>query len=94
MYPLSTDVIYSRLSYLTEATIRKALIYDKNILISNGHSLFHIDSMGLTEDELLSIAKLIQEVVDNHTYMFGNELLTIIRVKMPALYERLKDFMN
>lgn len=92
VYPLSTDVIYSRLSYLTEATIQKALIYDKNILISNGHSRFHIDSMGLTEDELLSIAKLIQEVVDNHTYMFGNELLTIIRVKMPALYERLKDF--
>ena len=92
VYPVSPDWIYSRLPHLTEDVIKKAMIIDPKILVSNGFKRFHIDSVGLTEEELGDISKLIQEVIIVHTYMFSNELLMLLKTKMPTLYERIKDF--
>ena len=92
VYPVSTEWIYSRLSHLTDESIRKAMLFDPKVIVSNGYCRFHIDSMGFTEEELNAISQLIQEVIDEHVYMFSNELLSLIKTKMGALYERIKDF--
>lgn len=92
VYPVSPDWIYSRLPHLTEDVIKKAMTFDPKILVSNGFKRFHIDSVGLTEEELSEISKLIQEGITVHTCMFSNELLTLLKTKLPTLYERIRDF--
>ena len=92
VYPVSVEVIKARLPHLTDEAVQKAITFDSNILTTNNNERFHIDSMGLTDDDLQEIKKIITEALEQHPYMFGNELLEGLRIKYTSLYDRIKDF--
>lgn len=92
VYPISVEKIKAQLPHLTDAAIQKVISSDENIITTNGNERFHIDSMGLTAEDLKNIERHISELLEIHNYMFGNELLDILRTKMSELYESIKDF--
>lgn len=92
VYPISFDRICALLPHLTEEAIRKVVIFDDKIIVTNNNDRFHIDSMGLTENDVKEIEEIISNALKDHNCMFGNELLKGIERQMPALYESLKEF--
>ncbi len=92
VYPISFEKICALLPHLTEDAIRKTIIFDDKIIVTNNNDRFHIDSMGLTDDDVNAIKKIIDTVLQEHNCMFGNELLNGIKSKLPNLYESIKDF--
>lgn len=92
VFPMSVDKIKALLSHLTEEAIQRVIWSDDRIIVTNNNDRFLIDSMGMTEDDLEIIENLINEALNIHNCMFGNELLSSIQAKMPSLYEGIKDF--
>ena len=92
VYPISFDRICASLPHLAEEAIRKVVIFDDKIIVTNNNDRFHIDSMGLTENDVKEIEEIISNALQEHNCMFGNELLKGIERQMPALYESLKEF--
>ena len=92
VFPISVDRIKSLLPHLTEEAIQRAIWCDDRIIVTNNNDRFLIDSMGITEEDLELIENLINETLNIHNCMFGNELLTRIQTKMPGFYESIRDF--
>lgn len=92
VYPISFDKICSILPHLTEEAIRKAVLFDDKIIVTNNNDRFNIDAMGLTDEDVKGISEIIRGVLREHNCMFGNELLKGIQVQMPTLYEGIKEF--
>ncbi len=92
VFPMSVDKIKALLPHLTEGAIQRVIWSDDRIIVTNNNDRFLIDSMGITEEDLESIKNLINEALNIHNCMFGNELLTRIQTKMPGLYESIRDF--
>ena len=92
VYPISVEKVKAQLPHLTDAAIQKVIWFNENIITTNGNERFHIDSMGLTAEDLKNIERHISELLEIHNYMFGNELLDVLRTKMSELYESIKDF--
>jgi hypothetical protein len=92
VYPISFDKIISSLPYLTEDVVRKAVQWDGKIICTDGNLRFHVDSLGITTEDLAQIAGIIQQTIDVHGFMFGKELVDSLAQKMPSLYENIKDF--
>lgn len=92
VYPLSVEGIKARLPHLTDEVVQKAIASDGNILTTNNKEKFLVDSMGLTDDDLQGLKKIITEALERHSYMFGNELLEGLRINCASLYDRIKDF--
>ena len=89
---ISFDKICSKLPHLTEDAVRKAVLFDDKIIVTNNNDRFNIDAMGLTEEDIKGIAGIIRGVLKEHNCMFGNELLKGIQSQLPTLYEGIKDF--
>jgi hypothetical protein len=77
---------------LTEEAIQKVIWHDDRIIVTNNNERFLIDSMGITAEDLESIEIIINEALNVHNCMFGNELLTSIQNQLPGLYESIRDF--
>lgn len=92
VYPIPFDKICTMLPHLTEEAIRKVVISDDNIIVTNNNDRFHIDSMGLSDEDIQEIADIISGVLKEHNCMFGNELLNGIQNQLPTLYEGIKEF--
>ena len=92
VFPISVDRIKALLPHLTDEAIQRAIWSDDRIIVTNNNDRFLIDSMGITEEDLELIENLINEALNIHNCMFGNELLTRIQTKMPGLYESIRDF--
>lgn len=92
VYPISFEKIRTMLPHLTEEAIKKVVLFDDNIICTNNNDRFHIDSMGLSNDDLKAISDIISDVLKEHNCMFGNELLKGIKNRMPTLYEGIKEF--
>ncbi len=92
VYPISFDQICSKLPHLTEETVRKAVLFDDKIIVTNNNDRFNIEAMGLTDGDIKGIAEIIRCVLKEHNCMFGNELLKGIQSQMPTLYEGIKEF--
>ena len=92
VYPISFDKICSKLPHLTEDAVRKAVLFDDKIIVTNNNDRFNIDAMGLTEEDIKGIAGIIRGVLKEHNCMFGNELLKGIQSQLPTLYEGIKEF--
>lgn len=89
---ISFDKICSELPHLTEDAVRKAVLFDDKIIVTNNNDRFNIDAMGLTEEDIKGIAGIIRGVLKEHNCMFGNELLKGIQSQLPTLYEGIKEF--
>lgn len=89
---ISFDKICSKLLHLTEDAVRKAVLFDDKIIVTNNNDRFNIDAMGLTEEDIKGIAGIIRGVLKEHNCMFGNELLKGIQSQLPTLYEGIKEF--
>lgn len=89
---ISFDKICSKLPHLTEDAVRKAVLFDDKIIVTNNNDRFNIDAMGLTEEDIKGIAGIIRGVLKEHNCMFGNELLKGIQSQLPTLYEGIKEF--
>ncbi len=92
VFPMSVDKIKALLTHLTEEAIQKVIWHDDRIIVTNNNERFLIDSMGMIDDDLESIETIINEALDVHNCMFGNELLTSIQNQMPSLYDSIRDF--
>lgn len=92
VYPISFDKICSKLPHLTEEAVRKAVLFDDKIIVTNNNDRFNIDAMGLTDEDIKGIAGIIRGVLKEHNCMFGNELLKGIQSQLPTLYEGIKEF--
>lgn len=92
VYPISFEKIRAMLPYLTEEAIKKVVLFDNNIICTNNNDRFHIDSMGLSDEDVKRISDIISDALKEHNCMFGNELLKGIQNKMPSLYEGVKEF--
>lgn len=92
VFPIPVDRIKAALPHLTEEAIQKVIGFDDRIIVTNNNERFLIDSMGMIDEDLESIETLINEALNVHNCMFGNELLTSIQNQMPSLYESIRDF--
>lgn len=92
VFPMSVDKIKALLPHLAEEAIQKVIWHDDRIIVTNNNERFLIDSMGITAEDLESIEIIINEALNVHNCMFGNELLTSIQNQLPGLYESIRDF--
>ena len=65
-HPISFDKICSKLPHLTEDAVRKAVLFDDKIIVTNNNDRFNIDAMGLTEEDIKGIAGIIRGVLKEH----------------------------
>lgn len=86
--PMEVDELCKTLSHIPFDRIRALLgTYGEFVRNSKGE-YFHVDSFSVTDEELDNISALINEEIERHAFISGNELYDIIKGKYPYVYER------
>ena len=87
-FPMEVDDLCKMLSHISPDRIRTFLGTHGEFVRNSKGEYFHVDSFSVTDEELDNIATLINEEIELHSFVSGNELYDIIKRKYPYIYER------
>ena len=86
--PMEVDDLCKMLSHIPSDRIRTLLGTHGEFVRNSKGEYFHVDSFSATDVELDNIATLINEEIELHSFVSGNELYDIIKRKYPYIYEK------
>ena len=87
-FPMEVDDLCKMLSHISPDRIRTFLGTHGEFVRNSKGEYFHVDSFSVTDEELDNIATLINEEIELHSFVSGNELYDIIKRKYPYIYEK------
>lgn len=86
--PMEVDDLCKMLSHIPSDRIRTLLGTHGEFVRNSKGEYFHVDSFSVTDEELDNISILINEEIELHSFVSGNELYDIIKRKYPYIYEK------
>lgn len=86
--PMEVNNLCKMLAHIPSDRIRTLLGTHGEFVRNSKGEYFHTDSFSVTDEELENIAALINEEIQRHAFVSGNELYDAIKGKYPYIYER------
>jgi len=90
--PMKTQEIYDALPHYATDRIDFVLHTDKKFVCNTWNEYFYVSLIDLSDDELEDISEMIEESIEERHFISGNEMITAINTKYPAMLERFPQF--
>lgn len=86
--PVEIEKIYQGLSHVSQKEIKNTLFQNIEFINNGRNHFFHVELLGLTDEEITKISAMIRQTIDDRDYLSGNELYQMIKVRFPYIIER------
>lgn len=86
--PMEVEDLCKTLSHIPSNRIKMLLGTHEEFVRNSKGVYFHADSFSVTDEELDNISVLINEEIERHAFISGNELYDAIKRKYPYIHER------
>lgn len=90
--PMKKSDLYKNLAHLSQSKIDEVLGSNPEFVYNGKSEYFHADTLGLSAEELESIAELIEKTIRSHEYISGAELINVLREKYSDIYEEYPNY--
>ncbi len=90
--PMTYDVMFENLPHIPKQKIKQILAYNGEFVSNGRGEYFHVSSVHFSDEEMDSIAEIIDSAIEDKKFLSGNELVDAIKSKYPYTYEKNSAF--
>lgn len=86
--PVESSYLFEKLSYIPKSKIKTILATNAEFVTNGRNEYFHVSISYFSEEDLENISTIIQQAIDERSFISGNELINSIKRKFPNIIEQ------